>query len=166
MREKKKQKSKIEIVDKKRFFTAISVCLIFIIIIIIIIVCVSNGNKGDSSLSSMDASKNVKELLSKYEASGMKEEFIKDYNEIQSKVGIYIMNNVTTDNSSFNNIVSDLNNVLKSNDWSKINLSKNDTWNGVWSLDKDGNLKFKFSLKKIEPSWVNEIELRTKLYLN
>ena len=166
MREKRKTKNKIEIVDKKRFFTSISICLVFIIIISIIIVSFSNGNKGDSSLSSMDASKNVKELLSKYEANGMKEEFIKDYNEIQSKVGIYLMNNVTTDNSSFNSIVNDLNNVLKSNDWSKINLSKNDTWNGVWSLDKEGNLKFKFSLKKVEPSWVNDTELRTKLYLN
>ena len=166
MREKRKTKNKIEIVDKKRFFTSISVCLIFIIIVIIIIANVSNGNKGDNSLSSINASKNLKELVAKYEASGMKEQFINDYNEIQSKVGIYIMNNVTTDNSSFNNIVSDLNNVLKSNDWSKINLSKNDTWNGVWSLDKDGNLKFKFSLKNIEPSWVNDAELRTKLYLN
>ena len=166
MRERKSKKNKIVITDKKRFFTAISVCLLFVIIIIIIIVCISSGKKEDTSLSSMDASKNVKELLSKYEASGMKEEFINDYNTIQSKVGIYIMNNVTTDNSSFNNIVSDLNNVLKSNDWSKLNLSKNDTWNGTWSLDKEGNLKFKFSLKKVEPSWVNDTELRTKLYLN
>ena len=166
MREKKTKKSKIEIVDKKRFLTSISICWGVIIIIIIIIVCISNGNKGDNSLSSINASKNLKELVAKYEASGMKEQFINDYNAIQSKIGIYIMNNVTTDNGSFNNIVSDLNNVLKSNDWSKINLSKNDTWNGTWNLDKDGNLKFKFSLKNIEPSWVDDTELRTKLYLN
>lgn len=166
MREKKSNNTKIYIKDKKRFFKSISICLAFIIVIIIIIISVSNGNNTNASLSSIDAKKNVNELISKYEPIEMKEKFINDYKEIQSKVGIYLMNNVTTDSSSFNNIINDLNSVLKSNDWSKISLTKNETWNGTWSLDKDGNLKFKFSLKTIEPSWVNNSDVTTKLYLN
>ena len=29
-------------------------------------------------------------------------------------------------------------------------------WNGTWSVDNKGKLKFKFSNKKIEPDWISD----------
>ena len=39
------------------------------------------------------------------------------------------------------------------------------SWNGKWSVNEKGNVKFKFASKDIEPSWVNDEEEKTKIIL-
>jgi len=168
MKEKKKRIKigNFVIKDMKKFLTLVAILLLIIILICILISIIVNSGNDEKTLSSLDAKKNVKEVSSKYESSEMKQVFLDDYNKIQSSVGVYIMNNVTTDSNSFNTIVNEINSILKSNNWEKLSITKNDTWNGTFSLDKEGVLKFKFSLKAIEPSWVNDSEIKNKLYLN
>ena len=152
--------------DMKKFLTLILILILIVILICILISNIVNSSSDEKTLSSLDAKRNVKELSSKYESSEMKQVFLDDYNKIQSSVGLYIMNNVTTDSNSFNLVVNEINTILKSNNWEKLSITKNDTWNGTFSLDKEGVLKFKFSLKAIEPTWVNDSDIKNKLYLN
>ena len=159
--EKKKQLriGNIVIKDMKRFGIAIGILVALIIIIGIIIATVINSGYNENNISSANAKKYSNEILTKYETKEMKQEFIDNYIKIQNAVGMYIMNNTTTEEGSFDNIILKLRKALKSNNWEIINIEKPDLWNGEWQLDQDGNVKFKFSIKDIEPSWINDIDV-------
>ena len=169
MKEKKKKIKigKLVIKDMKRFCISIA---IFLLAILVICILISNIGKKDvgsiSDLSSINADKNSVELLSKYEESGMKEVFVSDYQSIQNYVGMYIMNNSTTDENSFKNIVSDLNKKLNKEKWEESLGEKPITWNGTWSVNDEGVVKFKFATKKIEPNWLKNTDISTKIIFN
>lgn len=166
--DKKKQLriGNIVIKDMKRFGIAIGILVALIIIIGIIIATVINSGYNENNISSANAKKYSNEILNKYETKEMKQEFINNYIKVQNAVGMYIMNNTTTEEGSFDNIILKLRKVLKSNNWEVINIEKPDLWNGEWQLDQDGNVKFKFSIKDIEPNWVKDIDISSKIILN
>lgn len=156
----------VVIKDMKRFGIVIGVLIGIIILICVIILSIVGGKYDEGDISSVNAKKYSNEIMSKYESSEMKTLFIKDHNSVQNAVGMYIMNNSTMEEDSFSSIISKLQKVLKSDDFSSLNIEKPSTWNGDWKIDNDGNVKFKFSIKDIEPSWINDIDVSSKIILN
>lgn len=148
---------KLVIKDIKRFSISLGI-VIFIVVIICILI--SNINKPninkDTDISSINADKNSNELLKIYNTLEMKEKFVNDYEEIQKAVGMYILNNSTMESDSFSKIITTLNNEFSKDIWDEKIVNKPDTWNGIWRVDDDGKVKFKFATKKIEPDWIND----------
>lgn len=159
---------KIVIKDVKKFSTVV---ITFIICIILLCVLISNLADKDindiEDLSSINASKHYAELLELYEKQGMLGIFLTDYNKVQNAVGLYIINNSTLEENSFDTIIKDVNKILSKSDWTKeLNVSKPLNWNGKWSTDNDGIVKFQFSNKNIEPSWLVNEEIVPKVVKN
>lgn len=156
----------IVIKDMKRFCIAVGILVGIIILICIIISNVLSNKYDENNISNVNAKKYSNEIASKYESSEMKTLFITEHNKVQNAVGMYIMNNSTMEDDSFSKIISKLQKVLKSDDWSDINIDKPSMWNGEWQIDSDGNVKFKFSIKDIEPSWINDFDISSKIKFN
>lgn len=161
-----KKNQKIMIKDKKRFCIAMAIVLLLILIIILL---VSNGKKDIAKVedySKLNAKKYSDELLEKYNTEESKNKFLDDYDFIQGAVGMYIMNNSTNQPDSFTNIIKDLKEELAKGTWDKLDYERPTFWNGEFSVDDNGIVKFKFSSKSIEPSWVKDEELDGKIILN
>lgn len=159
---------KLVIKDMKRFCISIGVLIGIIVLICIIVSSIANSSNKDDidNLASVNAKKYSNEIVSKYESNEMKTLFINDYSNIQNAIGMYIMNNSTLDKNSFSSIISKLQKVLNSQDWSSLNINKPSMWNGKWQVNSDGILKFKFSIKDIEPSWINDDDISSKIIFN
>lgn len=169
-KQKKVRKTKLVIKDKKRFIT--SMLIISFLILIVIILCVnivgnSNSKKGDSNLSKLNPKKNSSQLQKKYDTVEMKKLFLSDYTVLQNNIGIYIMNNSTMDSNSFSSLIANINKELKKDTWNLGEIQNKPTsWNGKWFVTEEGILKFSFSNKDIEPSWVKDSDVLEKIDLN
>ncbi len=145
----------------------ISFCCI--ILVLVIVFNIFGGKKeinANTNIDELNAKKYAKQILAEYEKDGQKDKFLQDYEKIQTSVGMYILSNSTLDDDSFTKISNDLNKDLAKDDWKIIDESRPTTWNGKWSINEQGVLKFKFDNKEIEPSWKNDSELSSKLILN
>lgn len=156
---------KYQIENLPRFIIAAIIILVVIIVIFTIL-----GRKEpidtNTNISDLNAKKYDKEILAEYEKEGQKLKFIKDQENIQSKIGIYIINNSTIEENSFDEMKTKLETILASNDWKELEIQKPTFWNGTWSLDDKGNVKFKFQVKAIEPSWATDKDMTDIIILN
>ena len=81
-------------------------------------------------------------------------DFITDYNNIQNAAWTYIYNKVV-DGKTMDSLVDEVNQIFESGDLSSIGIEENTKWRGKYRIDKDSNvLLFKFEIKEIEPTWV------------
>lgn len=153
-------KSKLVIVNKKRFIIVIG---IFILLVGIFIVLVNN-KKFDPSDSKY--SKNVEKysnnLKSEYSKDGMMDKFILTYNKIQDSAAQLVFSRVTEDETSFDTLVKEINKYLKDKDYEKLNLTKEEGnfWVGTFQMDSTGKLKFEFESDTIIPSWSKNEEVK------
>ncbi|MNP75467.1 hypothetical protein D3C76_1725310 [compost metagenome] len=76
------------------------------------------------------------------------------------------MNNSTLDKNSFKDIVKDMKKELSKSEWKLLNLEKSKYWSGNWSLTDEGDVKFKFSKKDIEPDWIKDNDISSMVILN
>lgn len=164
-KQKKVRKTKLVIKDKKRFITSMLIISFFILIVIIL--CVNIGADSDSNLSKINPKKNSSQLQKKYDTVEMKKLFLSDYTVLQNNIGIYIMNNSTMDSDSFSSLIANINKELKKDTWNLGEIQNKPTsWNGKWFVTEEGILKFYFSNKDIEPSWVKDSDVLEKIDLN
>lgn len=164
-KQKKVRKTKLVIKDKKRFITSMLIISFFILIVIIL--CVNIGADSDSNLSKINPKKNSSQLQKKYDTVEMKKLFLSDYTVLQNNIGIYIMNNSTMDSNSFSSLIANINKELKKDTWNLGEIQNKPTsWNGKWFVTEEGILKFSFSNKDIEPSWVKDSDVLEKIDLN
>lgn len=164
-KQKKVRKTKLVIKDRKRFIT--SMLIISFVILIVIILCVNIRADSDSNLSKINPKKNSSQLQKKYDTVEMKKLFLSDYTVLQNNIGIYIMNNSTMDSNSFSSLIANINKELKKDTWNLGEIQNNPTsWNGKWFVTEEGILKFSFSNKDIEPSWVKDSDVLEKIDLN
>lgn len=163
------EKNKLHIKNKKRFCITIAVIAVLIVAIILVITNIFNKKvdiDDSTDISKLKVSKYHKEILDIYNQDKMMEKFLSDYDEVQSKVTIYILNNSTLDKDSFKNIIKDLNKIFSKEDYKKIELEIPTTWNGKWSIDDNGMVHFKFANKSIEPTWVDDSLVSSYISLN
>lgn len=162
--EVKKDKKVVNKNNKNKLVIAI-ILVVLVVIAVIILTKKTDLSKIDD-YSKLDANKYSKELLEEYDNEEGKKKFIEDYDYIQGEVGMYIMENFTEEEGSFMSIVNELNEELKKDNWEKIDYEKPKFWNGTYSVDDNGIVKFKFSNKNIEPSWKNDDDLYEKIIFN
>lgn len=153
-------------IDSQRLSISLGVLAIIIAIIAIAISGRKVALTDSTNRSELNAKKYAKELLSEYNTEGMKEKFLTDYNDVQSNVGLYILNNSTMEQDSFSNIMKVVQEVLPKEDWSKLSMNRPTEWNGTWSTDENGNVRFQFAQKEIEPSWTADTDVSSKIILN
>lgn len=154
--------------NEKRFilviFSAIALTLI-----ISIIVCINAFSKNviytlnvDNEYSEESALK-AKQL---YDTSEMKDEFVQTFEEISAVLSSKLLDGTITDEQALRGSIKNINKTLSSNDWSALNLNRPVKWIGTWYLNDNGFLKFKFSSKAFEPSWVNQERVSEYIVLN
>lgn len=150
-------------IDVKKF----SIFIILIVIFVILIISIKGISKDDEdNLNKLNSKKHSQELLEKYNKDEMKKVFLQDYDMVQTAIANYIFNNSTVDEGSFIKIYEKINSELKGKNWDIIGIQKNSTWNGLWSINENGVLKFKFDIKQIEPSWINDEDIIEKIIFN
>lgn len=158
---KKTSAKKIQIKDKKKFI--ITIISIVVILIILVILIITLNKKVDisnvSDYSTLNISKYSDELLAKYQTNESKEKFLQDQDLVQGAVGLYILNNSTTDADSFSKIIKELEDILKNEEFDKLSIDKPKYWNGKWQIKDDGTVCFKFGSKDIIPSWVDDEDI-------
>lgn len=152
-----KKNKKSYTLDRKKFLIFVFSIVVIISVIIIVVSLNKKIEINDSTdISKLNATKYCTEIKSEYNKDENKNKFIDDCNKIQEKIGMYIINNSTLDDTSFENLISKLNENLSDNNFSIIGMDNSTYWNGTWSVDNKGKLKFKFSNKKIEPDWISD----------
>lgn len=148
-------------------FILFIVAIVLIILAFLFLLGIFNKKiDSNTDLSKVNAKKYSEQILNQYEKDGMKENFLEYYDKLQTAIGMYILSNSTLDSNSFRNISDTLNNNLKKEDYSALGVEKSTVWNGYFSVDSNGVVKFKFKNKEIEPSWVKDNDLQAKIILN
>ena len=162
----KNKDKKIVIKDKYKFVTFVLVTLILLVgLIVMIFLNAKVKIDSDTNFSKLNANKYKKEIKQEYEKEGRDSEFLNDWNKVQDAVGTYFIENYSTEEAE--NLVADINNVLSSDDWSKINCTKPKMWNGTWSINESANVTFKFANKEVEPiSWAQALSESGYITLN
>lgn len=160
--------NKVEIKNLKKFvtFIIISIIILFIIVLVILLLNKKENIDENTDISNLNVKKYTSEIKEAYELDGKKDKFIEDYYYVQNGVGMYILNNSTLDNNSFESLLDKLNKTLAKKDWSEIEMEMPTSWNGKWSVNEKGNVKFKFSNKDIEPSWLSDESVKSLVELN
>lgn len=163
------KKKRIVIKDRKKFINRIF--FLIIIILIIVIICMMFGNKKiskDMNISQLNVNKYSKQIKEEYEKDNENLEkvnlFISTQNNLQTDIYNYFYStNLEEDNLSKQKYVNE---KLKKQNLSGISNVDLKYWNGTWFCDEYGNVKFKFTNSKIEPSWINNDRLDGYIELN
>ena len=144
--------------NEKRFilviFSAIALTLI-----ISIIDCINAFSKNATYTLNVDNEYSEESALKaqqSYDTSEMKDEFVQTFEEISAVLSSKLLDGTITDEQALRESIKNINKTLSSNDWSALNLNRPVKWIGTWYLNDNGFLKFKFSSKAFEPSWVNQ----------
>lgn len=158
------EKTKYKIEDPKKFIIAISLTIILIIALIFVFI---NGVKNKNFIPSNNSAKtqtmfSKKNILKAYNTEKSKEEFLNLSIEMQEKISMWLLSNVTKEKDSFDKGVQEINKELKKHHYEKYNIDPKrvDFWIGDYSLDKTGKLTFKFSKESIKPNWVKDENIK------
>lgn len=158
---------KVKVTNISKFISFIIILVLIVVFIVVLVVSSNSKNINENTdISKLNSNKYSEKILEEYEKDGKKEQFLKEYDEIQNAVGVYLIENSTLNENSFENIVSDTKKILEKDNWEALNVNKPETWNGTWTLDDSGNVKFQFGKKEIEPSWSKDSEVSSKIIFN
>lgn len=154
-----KKNKKEYTLDRRKFLIFVGAIVLFVACIIIIVSCNKKIEITDTTnISKLNAEKHYKEIVYEYNKNESKEKFLNEYNNIQNAIGLYIINNSTIDDMSFETLISNINELLNKNDFEKLEVDFPTFWNGKWSVNEKGKLQFIFNNKKIEPDWIDNEE--------
>lgn len=138
---KVKKGNKIKIKKKQNILFLLLLCLLLFGVIRIVTSVIENNNRIVES-----------ESLSK-------EKFVEVKEKIELKIANMLLDGSVTDESSLENKVEDINEILEDNKWEKLGLENIEKLNGTWSLDETGKLQFKFNSKG--PSFVQDEDIKS-----
>ncbi|MEG0074063.1 MAG: hypothetical protein RR922_06540 [Clostridia bacterium] len=158
------KQTRISIENKPRFIAVVCICIALCMFLVF------NIFKPDIFVpSSKKNAKNVKKyarnIEEQYTKDGMKEKFEKTYNALQENTSLWIFNNITTEEASFENGVAKVNKMLEEKKYEEFKMQETDIdfWVGNFSMDNSGKIIFKFASKEIVPVWVNELNAKNIL---
>ena len=101
-----KKNKKSYTLDRKKFLIFVFSIVVIISVIIIVVSLNKKIEINDSTdISKLNATKYCTEIKSEYNKDENKNKFIDDCNKIQEKIGMYIINNSTLDDTSFENLI-------------------------------------------------------------
>lgn len=165
---KQNEKTKIVIKNKKKFVIMLLVLVGVIVVLSNIVINSSKRIQIDQTteLNKLNPQKYKEQIYNIYQQDAMMQTFLDDYNNIQEKVTLYILNNSTLEEESFPNIIKEIKKDFSKSNFKKFDLDIPNTWNGKWSIDDEGIVKFKFSISQIEPSWITNSLVSEYIILN
>lgn len=138
---KVKKGSKIKIKKKQKILILLFLCLLLLVVIRIVTSAFENSNRIVES-----------DVLSK-------DKFIEIKGKIELKIANILLDGSVTDESSLEEKVEYINEILQDNKWEKLGLEGIENLNGTWSLDETGKLKFKFNSN--EPNFVQDEDIKS-----
>lgn len=176
---KKSSREKIMMVEKrsaivnntkvflKKNFLKITILLFALLVILVY----TNSNKKisideNTDISKLSSDKYSSEIVNLYNRDGQLDEFLIEMNRVQSLVGIYLISNSTLKENSFSELIKTLNKEINNDKWVDLNSEKSKYYNGKYTIDDSGNLKFKFASKEIEPDWISSDSISRYIILN
>jgi len=142
-----------------------------VLLILFIVLIYANSNKkldinDNSDISNLNASKYKNEIVKLYNRDDQLDKFLIEMSRVQTLVGTYLITNSTLSEDSFSELVKTLNNEINNDKWVKLDSEKSNYYNGKYTIDNNGNVKFKFETKEIEPSWINSENISRYITLN
>jgi len=160
------KKTKIVIKNKNKLYRAIAVFAAIILLIVIVIIVSNRSITIDSNtdMARVNIKKYSEEVKLYYE--GLMNDFVAEYNNVQNMAWTYIYNNMIGD-KTMEVLINEVNQVLSTDDWSTIGMTKNTKWRGIYRIDVDTNaLLFKFETKEIEPAWITDLSVNYMIEVN
>ncbi|MDD2376770.1 MAG: hypothetical protein PHD15_04165 [Clostridia bacterium] len=151
---------------KKNIFKISTVLLILLIVLIY-----TNSNKKIvvdeySDISELNVNKYSSEIVALYNRNDQLDKFKEEMSRVQTLVGTYVISNSTLKENSFSELIKTLNNEINNDKWVNLDSEKSKYYNGKYNIDSNGNVKFKFNNKEIEPNWINNEDISRYITLN
>lgn len=168
----KQVKNKLKKIKINRIHTIIiaSLVLLAIFFAIFVIIKVSNKPKIILTDSTIFTTLNVDEyssdILAMYNREGQVDLFKTEMDRIQSLIGNYLIENMTINQEDTKKLIKNVQKELSSKTWGEILSQKSTYYVGQYKVEENGNLKFKFASKSIEPSWVKDEKVAKYIILN
>ena len=146
---------------KKHIPIMLFIIILAIVIFIMVKIVVKSYEKNrpiipDASLENL-SSNDLKKIKDKYE--GKKQEFVNLCGEIELAVTNRILDGTVTNEDELKNVVGEINDILKTDNWETLGISYSPYWMGNWKLNNEGKLEFTFKYEDIKPSWINDKEV-------
>jgi len=156
---------------KDKIFVSVIIAAITLTVIISLIVGVSVYNKNkvyvlDASSDDYMEEENALKAKSIYDTKEMKEEFLTISQKLSNTVYSKLLDGTVTDESTLKSFVNRYNRILVTEDWESIGVDYPSEWIGTWYLDNNGFVKFKFAAKIIEPTWVQDEDVKDYIVAN
>lgn len=147
------------------------IVIVALLAILIVVAILVNSNKKieineTTKIGTLDSGKYKSEIVNLYNREGELNLFLKELNRVQSLIGTYVISNSTLQDNSFSNLIKKLNSEINLEKWNELKSEKSSYYNGTYSIDASGNLKFKFSSKDIEPNWIKDTTISRYIILN
>lgn len=144
----------------------IIILIVFIAVIVVVIFVPKSGNfSPDVTKNRYKSEKSADELKLTYEKDGVKEEFLKDVSNVQNAVSMALLNDEVVNDKKLKERITEINKVLKSEDWSMLDITMPTFWVGTWSIDKSGTVKFTFVNDKCIPDWAHDEDAKVHIVL-
>lgn len=147
------------VIDRRKFFTRITIILSIVLAIILCICAIVN--KDDKSIGNTENDYNNVLWMETEEFS--KEYFMDVYNKISNAVSQRLLDGTVYNNETLHMAVDKYNNILASKDWSEFGIDTYLNSNGIWYLNSDGILKFKLNSNVTYPAWAADEEVLGKI---
>ena len=144
------------------------IILVVLIAAVILVICIPNSGEfsPDVTKSRYKSESNAEELKVTYEMEGNKEKFLADISNIQNAVSMALLNDEIVNDAQLKERISEINKVLKKDDWSMLNIDIPTFWVGTWSVDASGTVKFTFVNDKCIPDWAHDEDAKVHIVLN
>ena len=88
-----------------------------------------------------------------------KDEFLKICKDIELAVTNRILDGTVTNDDELKGAINEINNILKTSNWEKLEITYPNYWMGSWKLNDEGKLEFTFKYDEIKPNWVKDEEV-------
>jgi len=141
-----------------------------LLILFIVLIYANSSKKVDidenSNISNLNVSKYSNEIVALYNKDDQLDKFLTEMSRVQTLVMTYVITNSTVNEGSFSDLVKTLNNEINKDKWVKLDSEKSNYYNGKYTIDNNGNVKFKFETKEIEPNWINSENISRYITLN
>ena len=156
---------------KEKIFVSAIISIIVLTVIISITVGVTVYNKDkmyvlDAASTDYLEEENALKAKSQYDTKEMKQQFLTKAQELSNVIYAKMLDGTVIDDKGLQDFIQNYNRVLATEYWESIGVTYSNKWIGTWYLDNKGFVKFKFATKEIEPSWIQDEDVKDYIVVN
>jgi len=156
---------------KEKIFVSVIITAISLTVVISLIVGISVYNKNkifvlDASSKDYLEEENALKAKSQYDTKEMKQQFLTKAQELSNVIYSKLLDGTVIDDKGLQDFIKNYNRVLATEYWESLGVTYSNQWIGIWYLDNNGFVKFKFATKEIEPSWIQDEDVKDFIVAN